>query len=204
MIARRVLLLAVFMFNGIGASFRERGRYALPTAAHFDIIFIVGGHFPVMGITAIVPIPKPVIASIARSVQGYCIADFGIDGLPRAAAHVTCNGSIATERREETGDAIKQRAGVVLLGSLCIVGVRFFFIHSTVRVGISRFVGRGGIVAIGLTGVARFDSGIGDGLRRHGRLCGGCVFFGFKGDGHAGLEGRGLNGVNIGIVGSKG
>ena len=31
-----------------------------------------------------------------------------------------------------------------------------------------------------------------------------CVFFGFKGDGHAGLEGRGLNGVNTGIVGSKG
>ena len=157
-----------------------------------------------MGITAIVPIPKPVIASIARTIQGYRIADFGVDGLPCAAAHVARNGSIATERREEAGNAIKQRASVVLLGSLLIVGIRFFFIHGTVRIGIRRFVGRGSVVAIGLTGAARFDSGIGDRLGRSGRLCGGFVFFGFKGDGHAGLEGRGFNGVNASIVGNKG
>ena len=164
MTARRVLLLAVFMLNGIGASFRERGRYAFPTATHCDIIFIVASHFPAMGITAIVPTPKPVIASIARTIQGYRIADFGVDGLPCAAAHVARNGSIATERREEAGNAIKQRASVVLLGSLLIVGIRFFLIRGTVRIGIRRFVGRGSVVAIGLTGAARFDSRIGDRL----------------------------------------
>ena len=62
---------------------------------------------------------------------------------------------------------------------------------------------RNGAITDSLCGIAFLGYGF---VNRYGifNRRSNCVFFGFKSDGHAGLEGRGLNGVNTGIVGSKG